>query len=404
MDLHLTPPIFEFSKEKSKLKFFIYRIEKTKKLKVMSKSMNDYVSKSMHNISSRLVYADILRIVAIFAIVIIHLSTGALYGGTPGSMAWNISLLFDSLFNWGTLVFIMLSGLFMLRPEKISSLKHFYLGRLKRILIPFIIWAVIYELIRIGFSSEGYTFYSIVDIGKRLIEGQVQVHLWFIYMLIAMYLITPVLSRFANSATKNELIFYYAVWAIGLVVLPILKRYFSLGNGVTPYLDLNSYAGFYMLGYVLQKYELKIKKTWFILLPVLIALKFIMVYMTSMDAEHTVHFYRNRLSFNIIPIPILVFMLFKQINWSKIFPRKSYQYRLMVKYSALSYGIFLCHWLVLDTFKKGYLGFTITPYSVLGVELPIYFAFPIFILSIMIVIVVFVQLINRIPILNKLLL
>lgn len=364
--------------------------------------MNNYVDDSLAKIDNRLIYADILRIVAILAIVMVHLGSGALYWAKPTETTWINSLIYDTLFNWGSVVFVIMSGLFMLKPKRIENLGIFYKRRITRILVPFIIWALIYQYVSQAYSDETFTINFFTNSLKNLITGNVKVHLWFVYMIFAMYLITPILSIFVNNASKQQLKYYFIYWIVSMTLNSILIHFFHFGNAFQPYIELNNYAGFYLLGYAVEKYNFRINNKYFLLIPAFMLLKFFLVKETSMEAGQTLHFFRDRLQFNIILIPILIFFAFRQINWTKTFPRKSNRYKILVKYSALSYGIFLSHMLIIDLFQNAYFGLKITPYWAFGKWLPIWFGTPFFAGIVFISILILVNILNKIPYINKL--
>jgi surface polysaccharide O-acyltransferase-like enzyme len=364
--------------------------------------MENYVSRSIAKIDNRLVYADVLRLVAILAIVVVHSATGALYFAKPTAAEWQMSLLYDSVFNWGTNVFVMMSGLFMLKPSRIVNVGKFYKGRFLRIFVPFLVWAIIYEVVKQYFGDEGFSTKFFGDTAKNLVTGKVKVHLWFVYMIFAMYFITPVLSHFVNNATKSQLKYYFGYWIVSTVLISIMHRYFGFGHGFQYYFELNEYAGFYMLGYVIQKYDFRINRLWFVLIPLLMVLKYYLVNETSLEADKTIHFYRDRMRFNIIPISILMFFLFRQINWEKLIKKSGIIYKFFVKYSALSYGIFLSHMLIIDIFQKNYIGIKLTPYWAFGGWVPLWLGTPFFIFVVVVLVLVLVNIINRIPFVNRL--
>ena len=68
-------------------------------------------------ISGRLAYADLLRCTAMLAVIVVHITGGALEAspvGTPDFMVLNV---YDGLTHWCVPVFVMLSGMFLLDPK-----------------------------------------------------------------------------------------------------------------------------------------------------------------------------------------------------------------------------------------------------------------------------------------------
>ena len=65
-------------------------------------------------IGGRLAYADLLRCTAMLAVIVVHITGGALEAspvGTPDFMVLNV---YDGLTHWCVPVFVMLSGMFLL--------------------------------------------------------------------------------------------------------------------------------------------------------------------------------------------------------------------------------------------------------------------------------------------------
>ena len=72
----------------------------------------------MENSNKRIVYADLLRIIATFAVIVLHVSASKWYDTPVKDFNWQIYNLYDSLVRWSVPIFVMLSGMFFLNPEK----------------------------------------------------------------------------------------------------------------------------------------------------------------------------------------------------------------------------------------------------------------------------------------------
>lgn len=88
-------------------------------------------------------------------------------------------------------VFVMLSGALLLGKSEPPSV--FYLKRLKRVLIPFLVWSpVIYVLecykthTHLSVSSLGELLWQIISSGTHAIH-------WYVYLIVSLYLLTPYL-------------------------------------------------------------------------------------------------------------------------------------------------------------------------------------------------------------------
>jgi len=124
----------------------------------------------------------------------------------------------------------------------------FYRKRMGRILIPLVFWTVFY----LGWQAcfEGITWQSVV---RGLIRGNPYGHLWYLYMIAGLYIITPVLQCFVRATSRRG--------QIGIVV-PLLAAVaahnfintFTAGSGkVTVFSLFVPYIPYYLCGYVLTQ-------------------------------------------------------------------------------------------------------------------------------------------------------
>ncbi|EMH1199379.1 acyltransferase family protein [Serratia marcescens] len=66
------------------------------------------------------------RIIAILAVVLLHVSSRVITWSELGSNDWWYANLYDSLVRWCVPVFVMISGALLLAPEKAEPLGVFY--------------------------------------------------------------------------------------------------------------------------------------------------------------------------------------------------------------------------------------------------------------------------------------
>ena len=216
----------------------------------------------------RLFHLDILRVVAAFGIVVLHVSASATVRAEgPSSADWWIANLFDSATRWSLPAFVLVSGALLLHRGR-EDLLVFYKKRLSRIFIPTVSWSVLF------LAWEGYsgrlTGASLAD---RLLHGMPSHHMWFLFMICGLYLFTPALRAFVGAATPQERLWtlvimfvlssaYHAVLILGRgtsqpTILTLFVPYFAyyvcgyhlkaLGPGRTPLLPLLGAAAFGVL-------------------------------------------------------------------------------------------------------------------------------------------------------------
>lgn len=195
---------------------------------------------------NRISYLDILKIIALFFVVCIHLVAGLFVEQPVDSDVWFRANAIDSVSRWCVPVFVMVSGALMLRPDKYLSIKRLYLKNIVRLVIAFLAWSLFYALVSVyrdGFQGFQSLFEMIV-FGKY--------HMWFIFMIVGVYIMIPVLRLIAQSRTI--LIYTIIIWFILLLLSEWAllfpgTRYSALMAKAS--LDIG-YLGYALVGYWLS--------------------------------------------------------------------------------------------------------------------------------------------------------
>ena len=171
---------------------------------------------------NRVVWVDWMRVAACFMVLLVH-STEPFYLGGEGSQILTESdafwaSFFDSLVRACVPLFVVASS-YLQFPLHYSS-GEFFRRRAVRVLIPFLLWTVVYALAW-GDPTENC---------KNLVFNfnYSAGHLWFVYMLVGLYLLMPLLSPWAERVGKRELQIYLAICAF-TTFIPIIRDWYSGG-------------------------------------------------------------------------------------------------------------------------------------------------------------------------------
>lgn len=319
-------------------------------------------------IASRDISIDFLRLFSIYIILLIHSSGGYLiYNGFDNGFDWwIIGVIYAGFIKWGSAVFIMISGLFMLKEKRSIDIGHFLKGRFVRIVIPFIAWAIFYKFLQ---NPQEFIQSKGLVLGQYfldIIRGNVEYHLWFVYMISVLYLLTPFLSYMVNHAPKKIIYYFLSIWFLMNFIPTHLEQFFNLGFGLNPYLEFAKYSGFYVLGFVLK--DVIIKKPWrlliiFILLSVI---NIIGTHYLSIHNNTNDYFLLSRFSITNIANAIIIFLFFHSFKDKLQEKANSPILQWMSKLSILSYGIYLNHVFILSILRSGDYGFIINAHYALG--------------------------------------
>ncbi len=331
--------------------------------------------------SARESWADLLKVIAILAVITIHASAPLLvrYKET-GLSAWWVANMYNSLSRWCIPVFFMLSGCFLV-PKAGKSLSFFLLRRVQRIVIPFIIWSFIYFKWRVLYYGQDL---SLSAFFPMLISEPIYYHLWFFYVLIVLYFLAPILSIYFQNSKPSINGYFLLLWFFAASVYPLLERFlgfstfFSFGNVETSL----HYLGFFMMGYLLRDIQLNsVERLFFFLLFLcgLFLTSFGSYFLSIVKKEGVFDdFFYIYYTPNVAIMAVSVFLLMKSIP----FPKAGI---LLSFVASCVPGIFLVHAMVIALLKQGVLGITVNEVTygpVWGIPL---FTGVIFILSLLVI-------------------
>lgn len=148
-------------------------------------------------------------------------------------------------------MFVLISGLVLsFRYDGDYSIRTFYKKRINRLLIPYLIWSLIY----IGMNFYSNKDISISEIIFNLLTGTAFYHLWFFFLIFQLYILFPFYRKFLKGKSFFIVILIYIIqiafnyFKIGLVenaqLAIVVKRiflshifYFSLGIWIADNLE-----------------------------------------------------------------------------------------------------------------------------------------------------------------------
>lgn len=177
---------------------------------------------SMSTSRDRQGYIDVLRVVATFAVIMIHVSGQNWYFTDVNSFTWHAFNFYDSICRWAVPVFVMMSGALFL-PRDIS-LKTMYGKYILRIFVAFLFWSVIYAIPAL--ASGGWSFVKEIVIGPG--------HMWFCLMIIGLYIVTPLL-RMISANRKLTLYFLIISFCTAFLIPQIALVLQDIGATSTTY-------------------------------------------------------------------------------------------------------------------------------------------------------------------------
>lgn len=295
----------------------------------------------------RIVWADLLRFIAIFMVICIHCSdpfnVSAEARSNPDYNLWGG--IYGAFLRPCVPLFVMLTGMLLLPVS--GETGQFYRKRMLRIIVPFLVWSLLYNLFPwftglMGWDSSvlsGMFAYagenpsqslgsSLHNIALIPVNFSVYtIPLWYIYMLIGLYLYMPFLSAWLRQATEGQMKVFLSVWGLTLF-LPYGYEYLSrymLGtcawNSFGTLYYFAGFNGYLLLGYYLNGRGQSAAGKTVLLSVVLFAVGYAVTYtgfrdMTSRAdiSEEQMELFFLYCSPNVMLMTVAVFMLVRQVK------------------------------------------------------------------------------------------
>lgn len=249
-------------------------------------------------------------------------------------------------------LFFMISGALLL-PAKAAQippplpLSQFFKRRLRKVLIPTLVWTLFYIAF---YAIKNHA--AVIDVAVNVLSIPFSVQgsgiLWFIYALVGLYLLVPVLSPWLQQAGEKEERFYLILWAVSLCY-PMLSQYLYVDNGTGGTLYyFTGYVGYFVLGHYLNHYGNRLR------LRTCVAL-FVGTFFVPLILKAT-HWSGD---YSAVNQKLTIFVAVQCPFWWKVLHIAASRLRLgekmkgkVVQMANLTFGVYLAHPLFLYIFKN----------------------------------------------------
>lgn len=330
-------------------------------------------NKTLPNAGNHIVWLDVMRFVAMFTVVCCHCAdpfnfyTGEIPDNIGEIKFWGAA--YGAFLRPCVPLFVMITGALLLPVKGEASV--FYKKRIPRVLWPFLIWSVLYNLFPwftgvlglnpdvildfFPYSGEEATQQSLSVSLKNIAEiplnfSLLDVHMWYIYLLIGLYLYLPIFSAWVEKASDKAKLWFLAAWGV-TTLLPYYYEY------VSPYLwgtcSWNSYGmlyyfagfnGYLMLGHYLRKLEWPVGKILAIGIPMFVigyAVTFFgFRHVTSLPefSDELLELFFTYNSLNVVMMTAPIFMLVKKVNIKSLTVQKA-----LANLTLCGFGVYMVH-------------------------------------------------------------
>lgn len=367
-------------------------------LKISSTSQTNSVSGT--HTPQRVFYPDFLRVIAIFAVVAIHVIANKWYAYKPDTSTWQVLNFYEGFVRWGVPVFMMISGMFLLDFRRYSksvseNFWRIFKKNIIRMLVVLIFWSIFYIYFDMFLTNKFDT--NPTKLTDFLFRST-KYHLWFLYLIIGFYIIAPFLQILVKNLSKKDFELLLIVLAICCCAYDFINIFLKFFLNKTLYFrvfnpELAGYLIYFLAGFYFANFEIS-RKTRIIFYILAIIGVIITIYgnlLFALNHEQQKDFFYHRKLLNTMFVSFGIFIFIKNIFVN--FDANNIFGKFILSLSKLTFGIYLIHIVVLDIFTKK---LSITPITLDPIIMVPLLSLAVFVISALLAFIL-----SKIPILRK---
>ena len=297
------------------------------------------VKKTVPGERERSLALDLLKIVACVLVVVIHVTASGVTGYLPGSLLQRLTVGFNSFSQFAVPAFIFASGFGLAArfrsDDHVAGLLRFWGRRLETVVLPYLIWSLIYLILQQRFMGICYGASGML---KLVLTGGAFYHLYFMVILIQLYLVFPLLLVFRRRFSKLG-VDLVVVTVLYLVYVLWLKRYVPLSDRF-----FMSYLPFFYAGMVV--FERPPKATLLTAFGIVGAVAFadyLVSRLAGFGAITPISMISLPLAWELYALSIVILLL----SWFKLINIDEKQSDWVRRLSGVTFDVYLAHPLIL---------------------------------------------------------
>lgn len=323
---------------------------------------------------THIVWLDVVRLVAMFTVVCCHCADPFnFYQGNPPANIGQIKFwgaAYGALLRPCVPLFVMITGALLL-PVK-GECSSFYKKRISRVFWPFLIWSVLYNLFpwltglcglppevildffpysgeEVARQSLGVSLRYIAEIPLNF--SIVDVHMWYIYLLIGLYLYLPIFSAWVAQASEKAKLWFLAAWGVS-TLMPYYYQYVSpyiwggcSWNSFNMLYYFAGFNGYLLLGHYLRHHDWRLGKILLAGIPMFVAGYAVTFcgfrHVTALPeySDELLELFFTYCSLNVAMMTIPVFLLAKKAS-----VRSERAKALLANLTTCGFGVYMVHY------------------------------------------------------------
>ena len=299
-------------------------------------------------------FLDVLRVLATCAVVLMHVLTGATDVTDASIVPEYRSLLLSvmDLVTWCVPIFLLISGYLFLNPGRTLTYPVMIKKYCRRIALAILLFGVPYAASELVVAERIFRIRMIPEALKMTLMGHTWSHMWYLYLILFLYLITPLLKKVLRVLPVWGVAAVMAVIFLGSSVAPFLNKVLDV-NSIPVLPDGGVYFLYYLCGYFFAVREVCVDKGRNVWLTAAVA-----VLALGMILSRTLAGFSIQMAYN-YPFTVLLAVLLFAAGWNGSIKKHRIPWQ---EAGALSFAVYLVHPVYVNLLYKFV---KITPFTVL---------------------------------------
>ena len=199
--------------------------------------------------SHRIIYLEVLRIIATIAVLVNHIPLVAihLYDDSVGDNGKFIINGIVHIVHFAVPVFVMITGALLLDKDRPISWRKAWNYTWRMIVILGTV-GVVFAWMEIFFEERHFNLLQIPYAIINTLQGKTWTHLWYLYMLVGLYLLLPMLKATVNTLAQKQLDILIVILFLFAFVNPMLRHFADINIGIRFPL-ISEYVAYMLMGY-----------------------------------------------------------------------------------------------------------------------------------------------------------
>lgn len=267
-----------------------------------------------YNASSKLYYITVLNVLSALSVVGLH--TNGCFWQFSRERWWFTANIIESVLYFAVPIFFMITGVTLLDYTKRCDTKTFFIRRIKKTVIPFVVWSFVAFLVKIcfvkGISWNVVTFSYVVD---GILNAKFEPKYWFFPPLFCLYLSIPLFASLDENKKISVLKYLSGSCFLINFLIPFLLRVFKINVHFPIVVAVGSGHLLYLiLGYLLSKIDLskREKRVIYFLSFLGLMIHLCGTYFVSMEAGKVLRTYKGYSSVPCILYSVGIFVFVKE--------------------------------------------------------------------------------------------